>query len=158
MEKRIEIYYRDGNPKITLYAGLIGIAIIAIITNYYPDFGCFFLYLFWLFPFTVMQEAKIAKRQKAGIPALVIDGYTLEYKGKKIDLSEMCAAEIFEDRGEDTSREIIIFRQERSRRKQVMSISTDDLLISNADLLKLIQERIESARQYNPTKLPELSS
>ena len=152
MEKRIEIYYRDGNPKITLYAGLIGIAIVAIITNYYPDFGCFFLYLFWLFPFTVMREAKIAKQQKAGIPALVIDGYTLEYEGKKIDLSEMYAVEIFEDRGEDTSRVVIIFRQERSRRKQVMSICTDDLLISNADLLKLIQERIESARQYNPTQ------
>ena len=83
---------------------------------------------------------------------MVIDGYTLEYEGKKIDLSEMYAVEIFEDRGEDTSRVVIIFRQERSRRKQVMSICTDDLLISNADLLKLIQERIESARQYNPTQ------
>ena len=152
MEKRIEIYYRDGNPKITLYAWLIGIAILAIIGIYYPFVGWFVPISFVMLPFFVMQEAKIAKRQKAGIPALVIDGYTLEYKGKKIDLSEMCAAEIFEDRGEDTSREIIIFRQERSRRKQVMSICTDDLLISNADLLKLIQERIESARQYNPTQ------
>ena len=152
MEKRIEICYRDGNPKITLYAWLIGIAILAIIGIYYPFVGWFVPISFVMLPFFVMQEAKIAKRQKAGIPALVIDGYTLEYKGKKIDLSEMCAAEIFEDRGEDTSREIIIFRQERSRRKQVMSICTDDLLISNADLLKLIQERIESARQDNPTQ------
>ena len=152
MEKRIEICYRDGNPKITLYAWLIGIAILAIIGIYYPFVGWFVPISFVMLPFFVMQEAKIAKRQKAGIPALVIDGYTLEYKGKKIDLSEMCAAEIFEDRGEDTSREIIIFRQERSRRKQVMSICTDDLLISNADLLKLIQERIESAQQDNPTE------
>ena len=152
MEKRIEICYRDGNPKITLYAWLIGIAILAIIGIYYPFVGWFVPISFVMLPFFVMQEAKIAKRQKAGIPALVIDGYTLEYKGKKIDLSEMCAAEIFEDRGEDTSREIIIFRQERSRRKQVMSICTDDLLISNADLLKLIQERIESAWLYNPTQ------
>ena len=152
MEKRIEICYRDGNPKITLYAWLIGIAILAIIGIYYPFVGWFVPISFVMLPFFVMQEAKIAKRQKAGIPALVIDGYTLEYKGKKIDLSEMCAAEIFEDRGEDTSREIIIFRQERSRRKQVMSICTDDLLISNADLLKLIQERIESAQQDNPTQ------
>ena len=152
MEKRIEICYRDGNPKITLYAWLIGIAILAIIGIYYPFVGWFVPISFVMLPFFVMQEAKIAKRQKAGIPALVIDGYTLEYKGKKIDLSEMCAAEIFEDRGEDTSREIIIFRQERSRRKQVMSICTDDLLISNADLLKLIQERIESAQQDIPTE------
>ena len=152
MEKRIEICYRDGNPKITLYAWLIGIAILAIIGIYYPFVGWFVPISFVMLPFFVMQEAKIAKRQKAGIPALVIDGYTLEYKGKKIDLSEMCAAESFEDRGEDTSREIIIFRQERSRRKQVMSICTDDLLISDADLLKLIQERIESAQQDNPTQ------
>ena len=150
MEKRIEIYYRDGNPKITLYAGLIGIAIVAIITNYYPDFGCFFLYLFWLFPFTVMREAKIAKRQKAGIPALVIDGYTLEYKGKKIDLSEMCAAGIIivpED-----GHLVIIYRKGRLMNRPVMSISTEDMLISDADLLKLIQERIESAQQDNPTQ------
>ena len=150
MEKRIEIYYRDGNPKNTLYAGLIGIAIVAIITNYYPDFGCFFLYLFWLFPFTVMREAKIAKRQKAGIPALVIDGYTLEYKGKKIDLSEMCAAGIIvvpED-----GHLVIIYRKGRLMNRPVMSISTEDMLISDADLLKLIQERIESAQQDNPTQ------
>ena len=150
MEKRIEIYYRDGNPKITLYAGLIGIAIVAIITNYYPDFGCFFLYLFWLFPFTVMREAKIAKRQKAGIPALVIDGYTLEYKGKKIDLSEMCTAGIIivpED-----GHLVIIYRKGRLMNRPVMSISTEDMLISDADLLKLIQERIESAQQDNPTQ------
>ena len=150
MEKRIEIYYRDGNPKNTLYAGLIGIAIVAIITNYYPDFGCFFLYLFWLFPFTVMREAKIAKRQKAGIPALVIDGYTLEYKGKKIDLSEMCAAGIIvvpED-----GHLVIIYRKGRLINRPVMSISTEDMLISDADLLKLIQERIESAQQNNPTQ------
>ena len=152
MEKRIEIYYGDVDPKFTLYFGLIGIAISAIIANYYPDLGWVVLIFLVMLPFQVMKEAKAAKRKKAGLPALVIDGYTLEYKGKKIDLSEMCAAEIFEDRGEDTSREIIIFRQERSRRKQVMSICTDDLLISNADLLKLIQERIESARQYNPTQ------
>ena len=150
MEKRIEIYYRDGNPKNTLYAGLIGIAIVAIITNYYPDFGCFFLYLFWLFPFTVMREAKIAKRQKAGIPALVIDGYTLEYKGKKIDLSEMCAAGLIvvpED-----GHLVIIYRKGRLMNRPVMSISTEDMLISDADLLKLIQERIESAQQDNPTQ------
>ena len=150
MEKRIEIYYRDGNPKNTLYAGLIGIAIVAIITNYYPDFGCFFLYLFWLFPFTVMREAKIAKQQKAGIPALVIDGYTLEYKGKKIDLSEMCTAGIIivpED-----GHLVIIYRKGRLMNRPVMSISTEDMLISDADLLKLIQERIESAQQDNPTE------
>ena len=152
MEKRIEIYYRDGNPKITLYTWLIIIAILAIIGIHNPFVGWFVLILFVMLPFFVLQEAKIAKRQKAGIPALVIDGYTLEYKGKKIDLSEMFAVEIFEDRGEDISRVIIIFRQERSRRKQVMSICTDDLLISNADLLKLIQERIESAQQDNPTE------
>ena len=150
MEKRIEIYYRDVDPKITLYLGLIGIAIVAIITNYYPDFGCFFLYLFWLFPFTVMREAKIAKQQKAGIPALVIDGYTLEYKGKKIDLSEMCTAGIIivpED-----GHLVIIYRKGRLMNRPVMSISTEDMLISDADLLKLIQERIESAQQDNPTE------
>ena len=150
MEKRIEIYYRPVYPKITLYAGLIGIAIVAIITNYYPDFGCFFLYLFWLFPFTVMREAKIAKQQKAGIPALVIDGYTLEYEGKKIDLSEMCAAGIIivpED-----GHLVIIYRKGRLMNRPVMSISTEDMLISDADLLKLIQERIESAQQDNPTE------
>ena len=152
MEKRIEIYYRLASPKIALYGWLIIIAIFAIIANYYPDLGWVVLILFVMLPFFVMREAKIAKQQKAGIPALVIDGYTLEYKGKKIDLSEMCAADIFEDRGEDTSREIIIFRQERSRRKPVMSISTEDMLISDADLLKLIQERIESAQQDNPTE------
>ena len=152
MEKRIEIYYGDVHPKFTLYFGLIGIAILAILGSYDPDLGWLVLILFVMFPFTVMQEAKAAKRKKAGLPALVIDGYTLEYKGKKIDLSEMCAAEIFEDRGEDTSSVIIIFRQERSRRKQVMSITTEDMRISDADLLKLIQERIESARQYNPTQ------
>ena len=152
MEKRIEIYYRDVDPKITLYLGLIGIALFAILVSNDPDCWWLVLILLVMLPFSVMQEAKAAKRKKAGLPALVIDGYTLEYKGKKIDLSEMCAADIFEDRGEDTSREIIIFRQERSRRKQVMSICTDDLLISNDDFLKLIQERIESARQDNPTQ------
>ena len=33
MEKRIEIYYGDVDPKFTLYFGLIGIAISAIIAN-----------------------------------------------------------------------------------------------------------------------------
>ena len=152
MEKRIEIYYRDVDPKITLYLGLIGIALFAILVSNDP--GCWWLVLILLvmLPFSVMQEAKAAKRKKAGLPALVIDGYTLEYEGKKIDLSEMYAVEIFEDRGEDTSREIIIFRQERSRRKQMMSITTEDMRISDADLLKLIQERIESAQQDNPTQ------
>lgn len=36
--------------------------------------------------------------------------------------------------------------------RPVMSISTEDMLISDADLLKLIQERIESAQQDNPTQ------
>ena len=150
MEKRIEIYYRDGNPKITLYAGLIGIAIIAIVGIHKPFVGWFVLILFVMLPFFVMQEAKIAKRQKAGIPALVIDGYTLEYEGKKIDLSEMCAAEIVDD--PECFRGVIIYRKGRDWRKQVMCISFEDMLISNADLLKLIQERIESAQQDNPTE------
>ena len=150
MEKRIEIYYRDGNPKITLYAGLIGIAILAIIGIYYPFVGWFVPISFVMLPFFVMREAKIAKQQKAGIPALVIDGYTLEYEGKKIDLSEMCAAEIVDD--PECFRGVIIYRKGRFLRKQVMYISSDDMLISDADLLKLIQERIESARQYNPTQ------
>ena len=150
MEKRIEIYYRDGNPKITLYAWLIGIAILAIIGIYYPFVGWFVPISFVMLPFFVMQEAKIAKRQKAGIPALVIDGYTLEYKGKKIDLSEMCAAGIIvvpED-----GHLVIIYRKGRLMNRPVMSISTEDMLISDADLLKLIQERIESAQQDNPTQ------
>ena len=150
MEKRIEICYRDGNPKITLYAWLIGIAILAIIGIYYPFVGWFVPISFVMLPFFVMQEAKIAKRQKAGIPALVIDGYTLEYKGKKIDLSEMCAAGIIvvpED-----GHLVIIYRKGRLMNRPVMSISTEDMLISDADLLKLIQERIESAQQDNPTE------
>ena len=150
MEKRIEIYYRDGNPKITLYAGLIGIAIIAIVGIHKPFVGWFVLILFVMLPFFVMREAKIAKQQKAGIPALVIDGYTLEYKGKKIDLSEMCAAGIIvvpED-----GHLVIIYRKGRLMNRPVMSISTEDMLISDADLLKLIQERIESAQQDNPTQ------
>ena len=150
MEKRIEICYRDGNPKITLYAWLIGIAILAIIGIYYPFVGWFVLILFVMLPFFVMREAKIAKQQKAGIPALVIDGYTLEYKGKKIDLSEMCTAGIIivpED-----GHLVIIYRKGRLMNRPVMSISTEDMLISDADLLKLIQERIESAQQDNPTE------
>ena len=150
MEKRIEIYYRDGNPKITLYAGLIGIAIIAIVGIHKPFVGWFVLILFVMLPFFVMREAKIAKQQKAGIPALVIDGYTLEYEGKKIDLSEMYAAEIVDD--PEFDRGVIIYRKGRVLRKQVMCISSEDMLISDADLLKLIQERIESAQQDNPTQ------
>ena len=151
MEKRIEICYRDGNPKITLYAWLIGIAILAIIGIYYPFVGWFVPISFVMLPFFVMQEAKIAKRQKAGIPALVIDGYTLEYKGKKIDLSEMCTAEIFEEHDEE-NRHVFIYCKGCLRGKKAMRITTEDMLISDADLLKLIQERIESARQYNPTQ------
>ena len=150
MEKRIEIYYRDGNPKITLYAWLIGIAILAIIGIYYPFVGWFVPISFVMLPFFVMQEAKAAKRKKAGLPALVIDGYTLEYEGKKIDLSEMCAAGIIivpED-----GHLVIIYRKGRLMNRPVMSISTEDMLISDADLLKLIQERIESAQQDNPTE------
>ena len=150
MEKRIEIYYRDGNPKITLYAGLIGIAILAIIGIYYPFVGWFVPISFVMLPFFVMKEAKAAKRKKAGLPALVIDGYTLEYEGKKIDLSEMCTAGIIivpED-----GHLVIIYRKGRLMNRPVMSISTEDMLISDADLLKLIQERIESAQQDNPTE------
>lgn len=156
MEKRIEIYYGDVYPKFTLSGWLIIIAIFAIIGSYFPVFGWVVLILFVMFPFVVMREAKKAKRQKAGIPALVIDGYTLEYEGKKIDLSEMYAAEIVDD--PECDRGVIIYRKGRFLRKQVMCISSEDMLISDADLLKLIQERIESARQDNPTKLPELSS
>ena len=151
MEKRIEICYRDGNPKITLYAWLIGIAILAIIGIYYPFVGWFVPISFVMLPFFVMQEAKIAKRQKAGIPALVIDGYTLEYKGKKIDLSEMCTAEIFEEHDEE-NRHVFIYCKGCLRGKKAMRITTEDMLISDADLLKLIQERIESAQQDNPTQ------
>ena len=151
MEKRIEICYRDGNPKITLYAWLIGIAILAIIGIYYPFVGWFVPISFVMLPFFVMQEAKIAKRQKAGIPALVIDGYTLEYKGKKIDLSEMCTAEIFEEHDEE-NRHVFIYCKGCLRGKKAMRITTEDMLISDADLLKLIQERIESAQQDNPTE------
>ena len=150
MEKRIEIYYRDVDPKITLYLGLIGIAIFAILVSNDPDCWWLVLILLVMLPFSVMQEAKAAKRKKAGLPALVIDGYTLEYEGKKIDLSEMCAAGIIvvpED-----GHLVIIYRKGRLMNRPVMSISTEDMLISDADLLKLIQERIESARQYNPTQ------
>ena len=150
MEKRIEIYYRDVDPKITLYLGLIGIAIFAILVSNDPDCWWLVLILLVMLPFSVMQEAKAAKRKKAGIPALVIDGYTLEYEGKKIDLSEMCAAGIIivpED-----GHLVIIYRKGRLMNRPVMSISTEDMLISNADLLKLIQERIESAQQDNPTQ------
>ena len=150
MEKRIEIYYRDVDPKITLYLGLIGIAIFAILVSNDPDCWWLVLILLVMLPFSVMQEAKAAKRKKAGLPALVIDGYTLEYKGKKIDLSEMCAAGIIvvpED-----GHLVIIYRKGRLMNRPVMSISTEDMLISDADLLKLIQERIESAQQDNPTE------
>ena len=150
MEKRIEIYYRDVDPKITLYLGLIGIALFAILVSNDPDCWWLVLILLVMLPFSVMQEAKAAKRKKAGIPALVIDGYTLEYEGKKIDLSEMCAAGIIivpED-----GHLVIIYRKGRLMNRPVMSISTEDMLISDADLLKLIQERIESAQQDNPTE------
>ena len=150
MEKRIEIYYRDVDPKITLYLGLIGIALFAILVSNDPDCWWLVLILLVMLPFSVMQDAKKAKRQKAGIPALVIDGYTLEYEGKKIDLSEMYAAEIVDD--SECYRGVIIYRKGRFLRKQVMCISSDDMLISDADLLKLIQERIESAQQDNPTE------
>ena len=150
MEKRIEIYYRDVDPKITLYLGLIGIAIFAIFVSNDPDCWWLVLILLVMLPFSVMQEAKAAKRKKAGIPALVIDGYTLEDEGKKIDLSEMCTAGIIivpED-----GHLVIIYRKGRLMNRPVMSISTEDMLISDADLLKLIQERIESAQQDNPTE------
>ena len=150
MEKRIEIYYRDVDPKITLYLGLIGIALFAILVSNDPDCWWLVLILLVMLPFSVMQEAKAAKRKKAGLPALVIDGYTLEYEGKKIDLSEMCAAGIIivpED-----GHLVIIYRKGRLMNRPVMSISTEDMLISDADLLKLIQERIESAQQDNPTE------
>ena len=150
MEKRIEIYYRDVDPKITLYLGLIGIALFAILVSNDPDCWWLVLTLLVMLPFSVMQEAKAAKRKKAGIPALVIDGYTLEYEGKKIDLSEMCTAGIIivpED-----GHLVIIYRKGRLMNRPVMSISTEDMLISDADLLKLIQERIESAQQDNPTE------
>lgn len=150
MEKRIEIYYRDVDPKITLYLGLIGIALFAILVSNDPDCWWLVLILLVMLPFSVMQEAKAAKRKKAGLPALVIDGYTLEYEGKKIDLSEMCAAGIIvvpED-----GHLVIIYRKGRLMNRPVMSISTEDMLISDADLLKLIQERIESAQQDNPTQ------
>ena len=151
MEKRIEIYYGDVDPKFTLYFGLIGIAISAIIANYYPDLGWVVLIFLVMLPFQVMKEAKAAKRKKAGLPALVIDGYTLEYKGKKIDLSEMCAAEIFEEHDEE-NRHVFIYCKGCLRGKKAMRITTEDMLISDADLLKLIQERIESAQQDNPTE------
>ena len=150
MEKRIEINYRDVDPKITLYLGLIGIALFAILVSNDPDCWWLVLILLVMLPFSVMQEAKAAKRKKAGLPALVIDGYTLEYEGKKIDLSEMCAAGIIvvpED-----GHLVIIYRKGRLMNRPVMSISTEDMLISDADLLKLIQERIESAQQDNPTQ------
>ena len=150
MEKRIEIYYGDVDPKFTLYFGLIIIAIVAIIANYYPDVVWAVLILFVMLPFRVVQEVKDAKRKTAGIPALVIDGYTLEYKGKKIDLSEMCAAGIIGDSVDGHL--VTIYRKGRLIRRPVMRISTDDMLISDADLLKLIQERIESAQQDNPTE------
>ena len=151
MEKRIEIYYGDVDPKFTLYFGLIGIAISAIIANYYPDLGWVVLIFLVMLPFQVMKEAKAAKRKKAGLPALVIDGYTLEYKGKKIDLSEMCTAEIFEEHDEE-NRHVFIYCKGCLRGKKAMRITTEDMLISDADLLKLIQERIESAQQDNPTQ------
>ena len=150
MEKRIEIYYGDVDPKFTLYFGLIIIAIVAIIANYYPDVVWAVLILFVMLPFRVVQEVKDAKRKKAGLPALVIDGYILEYKGKKIDLSEMCAAGIIGDSVDGHL--VTIYRKGRLIRRPVMRISTDDMLISDADLLKLIQERIESAQQDNPTE------
>ena len=151
MEKRIEIYYGDVDPKFTLYFGLIGIAISAIIANYYPDLGWVVLIFLVMLPFQVMKEAKAAKRKKAGLPALVIDGYTLEYKGKKIDLSEMCTAEIFEEHDEE-NRHVFIYCKGCLRGKKAMRITTEYMLISDADLLKLIQERIESAQQNNPTQ------
>ena len=151
MEKRIEIYYGDVDPKFTLYFGLIGIAISAIIANYYPDLGWVVLIFLVMLPFQVMKEAKAAKRKKAGLPALVIDGYTLENKGKKIDLSEMCTAEIFEEHDEE-NRHVFIYCKGCLRGKKAMRITTEDMLISDADLLKLIQERIESAQQDNPTQ------
>ena len=138
------------NPKFTLYFGLIGIAITAILGSYYPDLVWLVLILFVTLPFTVMREAKDAKRKKAGLPALVIDGYTLDYKGKKIDLSEMCSAGIIGDSVDGHL--VIIYRKGRLVNRPVMSISTEDMLISDADLLKLIQERIESAQQDDPTE------
>lgn len=91
------------------------------------------------------EDKKQQKRFKENVPALVIDGNLLYYKGKTIDLAQMEKARFHPDIDYDGN--IQIYR--KGKRAPVIEIYTDNMLIDRNELLRIIIDRIDRGKTRN---------
>ena len=94
-------------------------------------------------PILYLEDKKQQKKFNDNIPALVVDEYILDYDGQTIDLSLMDKAMFHPDTDYDGN--IMIYRKGKVR--PAIEIYTDNMLIDRNELLKLIIDRINRAKE-----------
>lgn len=143
MEKIVVKYrYVDSSSEANSYILLI--VVVAAVALFIP--------VLWLLvavaalivlPIQYTEDRKQEKRFNDDIPALVIDGFILDYDGKTIDLSQMDRIEFHPDIDYDGN--ILIYRE--GKIMPAMEIYTDNMLINRDELFELIKDRINKAKE-----------
>ena len=143
MEKIVVKYrYVDSSSEANSYILLI--VVVAAVALFIP--------VLWLLvavaalivlPIQYTEDRKQEKRFNDDIPALVIDGFILDYDGKTIDLSQMDRIEFHPDIDYDGN--ILIYRE--GKIMPAMEIYTGNMLINKDELFELIKDRINKAKE-----------
>jgi hypothetical protein len=142
--ERIVVQYKhvDASSEAHSYIWLIiAVAVVAL-----------FIPILWILvavaalcvlPILYLEDKKQQKKFNDNIPALVVDEYILDYDGQTIDLSLMDKAMFHPDTDYDGN--IMIYRKGKVR--PAIEIYTDNMLIDRNELLKLIIDRINRAKE-----------
>lgn len=141
---RIVVQYRYVDAASEAFYYICLIIIVAIIALFLPYLWIIVaVAAIILLPIQYSSDKKQQARRINNIPALVIDGYKLYYDRKIIDLSQMHDAKFNPDTDYDGN--IMIFHKDGF--SPLIEIYTDNMLIDRDELLRLILDRIDRAKE-----------
>ena len=139
MEK-LEVKYKYVDASSGACSYILLIAFVAIVAFCIPYLWLIVAFaVLFVLPIQYFEDKKQQKRFNENVPALVIDGNLLYYKGKTIDLAQMEKARFHPDIDYDGN--IQIYR--KGKRAPDIEIYTDNMLIDRNELLRIIIDRID---------------
>ena len=145
MEK-LEVKYKYVDASSGVCSYMLLIAFVAIVAFCIPYLWLIVAFaVLFVLPIQYFEDKKQQKRFHENVPALVIDGNLLYYKGKTIDLAQMEKARFHPDIDYDGN--IQIYR--KGKRAPVIEIYTDNMLIDRNELLGIIIDRIDRGKTRN---------